>query len=137
MIVTRECVSLPVPRTSGVKGQPGLNETIVVVKRKQKIQRGAISIYFRKLSRRCYSQDLALAVVGRLSNSRSGCGGLNRGGCRRSAVAIHLSLGAVAGDVASLAAAVAGLACSVKWASIGSSAVTRDVALGQVSRLRA
>lgn len=44
------------------------------------------------------------------------------------AVAVDLSLGALAGDVAGLAAAVAGLASSVQRATVGSGAVARDVA---------
>lgn len=61
-----------------------------------------------------------------LSNSRRRNWGLNRG-CRCSAVAVDLGLGAVTGDVTSLATAVAGIASSVEWAAVGSGAVTGDV----------
>ncbi|KAF2127952.1 hypothetical protein P153DRAFT_44724 [Dothidotthia symphoricarpi CBS 119687] len=43
------------------------------------------------------------------------------------AVTVHLSLGAIARDVASLAATIAGLASGVERAAVRGSAVTRDV----------
>lgn len=70
----------------------------------------------------------------RLSNGGNGrnSGLRNARGSRQVNVvgdlAVGVLLGAIAGDVAGLAALVAGLASSVKRATVGSGAVTRDVA---------
>jgi hypothetical protein len=61
-----------------------------------------------------------------LGNSSSSGRRCNSSG-RSAGIAVHFGLGAVTGDVTGLAAAVAGLACSVERAAIGSSAVARDV----------
>jgi hypothetical protein len=61
-----------------------------------------------------------------LSNNRCRDWGLDRGSWD-STIAINLSLAAIAGDVASLATAVAGLASSVERAAVGCSAVTGNV----------
>jgi hypothetical protein len=66
-----------------------------------------------------------------LSNSGGRGGGswrLGRDRRRSSAVTVDLGLGAITGDVARLAAAVAGLSRSVERTTVGSSAVARDVA---------
>lgn len=61
--------------------------------------------------------------------SSSGCWnwGLDRGSWD-SSVAVRLGLAAIAGDVASLATAIAGLASSVERAAVGCSAVTGNMA---------
>lgn len=54
---------------------------------------------------------------------------LDRSGSRRSsALTVDLSLGAVAGDMAGLAASVAGFSSRVQWAAVRGGAVTGDVA---------
>ena len=63
----------------------------------------------------------------RLSSGGSGSRRLNGGRRRSSAVTVDLGLGAVARDVARLAAAVARLARGVERAAVGSRAVARDV----------
>lgn len=64
----------------------------------------------------------------RLSDSGGGSRCNNRRSSGSSSgIAVHLSLGAVPGDVASLAATVASLAGSVERAAVGSSAIAGDV----------
>lgn len=65
----------------------------------------------------------------RLCNGSGGGDRLNRSSDGKGdTVTIDLGLGAVARDVASLATAVAGLASGVERASVGGSAITRNVA---------
>jgi hypothetical protein len=62
-----------------------------------------------------------------LSNSSGSCRRGNSGGSGSISITVYLSLSAITGDVAGLAAAVAGLARSVQRSSVGGSAVTGDV----------
>ena len=79
---------------------------------------------------RYYSWWTSGEARSRLSDCRGGGSGRDGGSSDRSngGIAIDLSLCAVAGDMTGLAAAVAGLAGSVQWAAVRSSAVAGDMA---------
>jgi hypothetical protein len=72
--------------------------------------------------------DTRLCDGGSGSNWLDRSSGSGRDRDRGAAVTVDLSLSAITRDVASLAAAVAGLASGVERATVGSSAVAGDVA---------
>lgn len=120
---TRECVKF-------VEWCRGRRNDRVMLKPKKEVNK---SDYISWLAAISLAAAMLLQFVTRLCDSSGGSNRLggssgSSGGDRGTAVTVDLSLSAVAGDVAGLTAAVAGLAGGVQRAAVGSSAVAGDVA---------